>query len=140
MMWLLLKAKKLEAMASAKLDAIEQSVEKEDLLTKTSSFKLKHGNANGRTGAWISDQEQIVMSDDIEIHKKQIHDKEPVLDGEITNCPARVLFSQEKLTSFKKISSNPLSYPVDIEHCVNEISATNERSSAIARQFSKTPT
>ena len=59
-----LKAKKLEAVASAKLDAIEQSVEGEDLLTRTSSFKLKHENPSERTRAWISDHEQIGQMSD----------------------------------------------------------------------------
>ena len=107
-----LKAKKLEAVASAKLDAIEQSVEGEDLLTRTSSFKLKHENPSERTRAWISDQEQIVMSEDTEIDKKQIHVKEPGLDKEITNpCHQSPIFPR-KNNKFQenKFKINPLKW------------------------------
>ena len=128
-----LKAKKLEAVASTKLDAIEQSVEGEDLLTRTSSFKLKHENPSERTRAWISDQEQIVMSGDTEIDKKQIHVKEPGLDKEITNPRHQSPILPGKTNKFQENKFK--SFEVDIEHCFNEISATNERLvESLARQ------
>ena len=54
-----LKAKKLAAVANAKLSAIEQAVGVEDL-AMTSPLNSKHEDCNERTRTWLGDQQQVI--------------------------------------------------------------------------------
>ena len=54
-----LKAKKLAAVANAKLSAIEQAVGVEDL-AMTSPLNSMHEDCNERTWRWLSDQQQVI--------------------------------------------------------------------------------
>ena len=73
------------------------------------------------------------MPDDTETHRKQIHDKEPVLDEEITDSRHQGPIFPRKTKKFRENKFQSLA--VEIEHCCNEISATNERLvESLARQ------
>ena len=68
-----LKAKKLAAVANAKLGAIEQAVRVEDL-AMTSPLNNKHEDSKERTWTWLGDQQQVI-TDKINGETKQLQEK-----------------------------------------------------------------
>ena len=118
----ILKARKLKAVANAKLDAIEQSVDGKD--TAIRKLNVKHEDTSKRTRTWLGDQRQVINDNNSEELSDLYEQKET-----ITNLPTK--YHPENPVFHRKVTesqdNNNQHRPSEMQYCFNAIIATNER-------------
>ena len=114
------KARKLKAVASAKLDAIEQSVDDENIAIRRQT--VKHEDASERTRTWLGDQSQVNIDHNSEERSNLYEQKEPNLS---TKYHRQSPVFHREVTGPQDNSNQHR--PAEMQYCFNAILATNEQ-------------
>jgi hypothetical protein len=101
----ILKARKLKAVASAKLDAIEQSVDDKD--TAIRKLNVKDKDTSERTRTWLGDQSQVINDNNSEELRDLYEQKETITNLPTKYHPENPVFYRE-VTEPQDINIDPL--------------------------------